>query len=98
MIATGEFGRTPQVNQNGGRDHWPGVWSALVAGGGVRGGQVIGASDSQGAAPAERPIAPAELVATVYRTFGLDLDAKLTLDDQREMVLVDAKPIEELFA
>ena len=98
VIATGEFGRTPQVNQNGGRDHWPGVWSALVAGGGVRGGQVIGASDSQGAAPAERPIAPAELVATVYRTFGLDLDAKLTLDDQREMVLVDAKPIEELFA
>ncbi len=98
VVATGEFGRTPRVNSNGGRDHWPGVWSALVAGGGVRGGQVVGASDSHGAAPAERPIAPAELTATIYHTFGLDLDVPLVADGRGEIPIVDAKPIEELFA
>ena len=56
VVAMGEFGRTPQLNARGGRDHWPGVWSVLFAGGGVRGGQVIGASDRIGAEPRDRPV------------------------------------------
>jgi uncharacterized protein (DUF1501 family) len=72
VVATGEFGRTPRLNAAGGRDHWPGVWSAALAGGGVRGGQVIGASDALGSEPAERPVTPPELVATLYRSLGLD--------------------------
>ena len=70
VIATGEMGRTPWINESGGRDHWPGVWSALVAGGGTSGGQVIGASDPDGR-PRDRPVAVAELVATVGAALGL---------------------------
>lgn len=71
VVATGEFGRSPRINPHSGRDHWPGVWSALLAGGGVRGGQVIGASDAHAAAPACRPVDPAELHATLLQFFGL---------------------------
>ena len=72
VVATGEFGRTPKINAAGGRDHWPGVWSALLAGGGVQGGQVIGASDAHAAGPADRPVAPQELLATMYHGLGID--------------------------
>jgi uncharacterized protein (DUF1501 family) len=72
VVATGEFGRSPKVNLSGGRDHWPGVWSALLAGGGTVGGQVIGASDRTGSEPSGRPVSPAELVATMARSIGLD--------------------------
>jgi uncharacterized protein (DUF1501 family) len=63
VTAAGEFGRTPKLNDRGGRDHWPGVWSGLIAGGGVRGGRVVGASDRLGAVPADRPVPAAELYA-----------------------------------
>ncbi len=56
VLAMGEFGRTPQLNPRGGRDHWPGVWSVLFAGAGVRGGQVVGASDRIGGEPKDRPV------------------------------------------
>jgi hypothetical protein len=72
VIATGEFGRTPHINARGGRDHWPGVWSMLLAGGGIRGGQVIGASDRLGAEPRDQPMTPGDLAATVQRTLGID--------------------------
>ena len=98
VVAVGEFGRTPWVNPHGGRDHWPGVWSALIAGAGVRGGRVIGASDPHGAAPAERPIEPAELTATIYHCLGLDIHAPLPADGPAEFVVADAGPIEELFS
>ena len=71
VVATGEFGRTPKLNAAGGRDHWPGVWSALLAGGGIRGGQVIGASDAHAAAPTDRPVTPQELLATMYHSLGI---------------------------
>ena len=71
VVATGEFGRTPKLNAAGGRDHWPGVWSALLAGGGVRGGQVVGASDHHAEAPASRPVSPQELLATMYHSLGI---------------------------
>ena len=72
VVAVGEFGRTPLINENAGRDHWSGVFSAVFAGGGVRGGQVIGASDAQAAYPATRGWYPADLGATVYRALGID--------------------------
>jgi hypothetical protein len=99
VVATGEFGRTPRLNAAGGRDHWPGVWSALVAGGGVRGGQVIGASDALGAEPADRPVTPAELVATMYLGLGINPARRVETADGESMTLVDdASPIDELFS
>ena len=65
-----EFGRTPKVNPAGGRDHWPGVWTVGFAGGGVKGGRVVGKSDEIGGYPAERPVAPANVVATIYHSLG----------------------------
>ncbi|MGA7411487.1 MAG: DUF1501 domain-containing protein [Bryobacteraceae bacterium] len=72
VVATGEFGRTPRINAAGGRDHWPQCWSLLMAGGGIRGGQVIGASDETASAPKDRPTTPAEIAATIYYSFGID--------------------------
>jgi uncharacterized protein (DUF1501 family) len=97
VVAMGEFGRTPQLNPRGGRDHWPGVWSVLFAGAGVQGGQVIGASDKTAAEPKDRPVTPAEIAATVYRGLGIDLNARLPGPDNRPLPLVEAQPIEELF-
>ena len=76
VMATGEMGRTPWINESGGRDHWPGVWSALIAGGGTRGGQVFGASDDSGQ-PRDRPVALAELVATIAHRRGADRSAQV---------------------
>ncbi len=78
VVATGEFGRTPKLNRSGGRDHWPACWSALLAGGGVRGGQVIGASDRHAAEPIDRPITPAALVATMAESLGIPVDHSTT--------------------
>ena len=75
VVAMGEFGRTPKVvNSSGliGRDHWPDAMSALVSGGGLRMGQVIGSTDSQGAYPADRPLSPKDMLATIYRHLGID--------------------------
>lgn len=93
VVAMGEFGRTPQLNPRGGRDHWPGVWTILFAGGGVRGGQVIGASDQHGAEPKDRPVTPAEVGATIYQALGIDPALRL-----HGQPLVDAPPIMELFS
>ena len=72
VIAMGEFGRTPTINANGGRDHWPDCYSVLLAGGGIRGGTVYGASDRIGAYPDRDPVTPADLAATIYHAFGLN--------------------------
>jgi uncharacterized protein (DUF1501 family) len=93
----GEFGRTPQLNPRGGRDHWPGCWTILFAGGGIRGGQVVGASDPTGSEPADRPVTPGQVAATVYRALGIDLHTRLPGPDGRPIALVEAEPIEELF-
>lgn len=71
VIAVGEFGREPKVNEKAGRDHWPGCYSALVAGAGVRGGRVVGTSDAKAAKPADTPLTPADLNATVLQQVGL---------------------------
>lgn len=100
IIATGEFGRTPKVNPAGGRDHWPGCWTAIFAGGGIKGGQVIGSSDAIGGTPKDRPVSPAEVAATIYTMMGLELETFLPAQLGRIVPLVDgnAKPIKELFA
>jgi uncharacterized protein (DUF1501 family) len=71
VIAMGEFGRTPNVNANGGRDHWPHCWSLVLGGGGIKGGQVIGASD-KGAQVADRLTSIGDVFATIYEAFGID--------------------------
>jgi hypothetical protein len=97
VVATGEFGRTPFINSRGGRDHWPGVWSALFAGGGVRGGQAIGRSDALGGEPNDRPVTPAEVTATIYHALGVDPRTSIPGPNGRPTALVDAEPIAELF-
>lgn len=94
-----EFGRTPRVNPAGGRDHWPQCWTVHFAGGGVQGGRVVGRSDPIGGVPAERPVDPAEIVATIYRSLGLNLETKLPGPQSRPFPLVDfgKREIEELF-
>jgi uncharacterized protein (DUF1501 family) len=99
VVATGEFGRTPKLNAASGRDHWPGVWSALLAGGGVRGGQVVSASDHHAEAPASRPVSPQELLATMYHSLGISPDQYLQTAAGESFALVeDARPIGELFS
>jgi hypothetical protein len=97
VVAAGEFGRTPKVNARFGRDHWPGVWSVLLAGGGVRGGQVVGSSDRHAAEPRDRPVHAAEIAATVYHALGIDPRTPLPGPDGRAAPLVEADPVRELF-
>jgi uncharacterized protein (DUF1501 family) len=72
VIWMGDFGRTPTINGTTGRDHWPYVYSMVLAGGGIRGGQVIGASDRHGAYPHDFPVTPADIHATVFTALGYD--------------------------
>lgn len=74
VVAWGEFGRTPRVNAKAGRDHYPHVFSAAIAGGPVKGGRVVGSSDSKGAFPLANPKAPQDVLATIYRFLGIDVD------------------------
>jgi hypothetical protein len=99
VLAFGEFGRTPKINPAGGRDHHPACWTALFAGGSVKGGQVVGASDEIGYAPKDRPVTPAEIAATVYHGLGIDLATELPGPQGRPMRLVDhgVEPISDLF-
>jgi hypothetical protein len=97
VVAMGEFGRTPKLNHRGGRDHWPGCWTVVFAGAGVRGGQVVGSSDAIGAEPNDRPVTPADIAATVYRGLGIDLGTHLSSPEKGPMPLTEGKPIEELF-
>jgi hypothetical protein len=92
IVVLGEFGRTPKINKYGGRDHWPHCFSVLLAGAGVPGGTVVGASDSDGAYPAHTPVRPPELAATIYRRLGLDTNA----DPRLKPFLQGAGPVADL--
>lgn len=85
VIAMGEFGRTPKLNPRGGRDHWPRVFSVVVAGAGISGGQVIGSSDRTGESPQDDPVTPNDLAATIYTLLGID--------PAHELVTPDGRPI-----
>jgi uncharacterized protein (DUF1501 family) len=94
-----EFGRTPRINPAGGRDHWPQCFTTYFAGGGVQGGRAIGKSDPTGGYPAERPTEPAEVVATIYKSLGFDIETALPGPAGRPFPLVDfgKHEIKELF-
>ncbi|MCH5374017.1 MAG: DUF1501 domain-containing protein [Planctomycetes bacterium] len=100
IVVMSEFGRTPKLNTSGGRDHWPRVFSVALAGGGIRGGQVIGASDSVGESPADRPVTPSDLAATIYRLLGIDPRRELHTPDGRPVRISPptAEVVEELIA
>jgi len=87
IVVMGEFGRTPKLNVSGGRDHWPRVFSVLMAGGGIVGGQVVGRSDAVGESPADRPITPSDLAATIYSRMGIDPATELQTPDGRPVRL-----------
>ncbi len=98
IVAWGEFGRTPRINKNGGRDHWPRVSPALIVGGGCQGGQVIGKTDRQAGAPTERPVHYQDVIATLFNNLGIDA-ATTTIQDTRgrpQYLLDSGTPIREL--
>ena len=99
VIVIGEFGRSPVMTKTAGRDHWPGVMSFLIAGGGIRGGQVIGATDRRGGSIHERPLGPGDLAATVFSHLGIDPGGHWISPSGRPTPLVEnGQPIAELFA
>jgi hypothetical protein len=97
VVATGEFGRTPLLNANGGRDHWAGCWTAIVAGGGVKGGRVVGASDPHGVEPKDRPVTPQQLVATIFHALGVPQTATIPGPDGSPVEVYPGQPVTELF-
>jgi uncharacterized protein (DUF1501 family) len=80
IVAWGEFGRTPKINSKGGRDHWPQVGPALLAGGGIRAGQVIGSTDRTASTATSRPVCYQEILATLYKNLGID-PYRVTISD-----------------
>jgi uncharacterized protein (DUF1501 family) len=97
VVAMGEFGRTPKINGDGGRDHWPDCYSVLLAGGSVQGGAVYGASDRIGAYPASDPVTPGDLAATIFWRFGLNPAAEIRDQTGRPHRLASGEPLERLF-
>ncbi len=99
VFVTGEFGRTPKINQRGGRDHYPRAMFCLLAGGGMKGGQVVGASDAKGEGPKDRPITPDDVAATFYKSLGIDSRKEYHTPSGRPVMIVRyGKPIPELVA
>jgi hypothetical protein len=96
LVVMGEFGRTPKINRYGGRDHWPHVQSVLVAGAGIRGGSVYGSSDKIGSHPADAPVSPADLTATILHLLGVPLDVELHDRTGRLVRVCDGAPIRGL--
>jgi uncharacterized protein (DUF1501 family) len=103
VIWMGEFGRTPRINTRGekpGRDHYPRAWSSVLVGGGIKGGQVIGRTDKEGAAVEERPISTLDFMATVCQILGIDYTKQNQAASGRPVRIVDkgANPVKELLA
>jgi hypothetical protein len=97
VLWMGEFGRTPKINQNASRDHWPQCYSVLLAGGGVKGGYVYGKSDAQAAFPDENPVRPEDLAATVYYMLGIDPGSEIRDRSDRPLV-IGGKPVLDVLA
>lgn len=98
VVWMGEFGRTPRINQDAGRDHWPRSWSVVMGGGGLKGGVVVGETDRDGIDIVDRPVGVMDLIATMSKGMGIDIDTQYTTPRGRPMKVVDAgSPINELF-
>lgn len=94
----GDFGRTSKINKDAGRDHWQNAGSMIFAGAGVRGGQVIGATDEKGEYVTDRPVRPAEVAATIYHALGVDYHKEIITPSGRPVrILADAQPVHEVF-
>jgi len=106
VVVTGEFGRSPKlgvstsgnVNSPDGRDHWPYCYTAIVAGGGTRRGYQYGASDAQASSPADKPLHPVDLVATIYHSLGINPRMEVLNDLKQPRALVEGTPVAGLFA
>jgi hypothetical protein len=97
VLVWGEFGRTPRINQTAGRDHWPNVFSVVMAGGGIKRGVVVGSSDARAEFPKDRPISPQDILATMYRKLGIDVEkAYVNEADRPVQILNQGKPIDEI--
>jgi hypothetical protein len=97
VLVWGEFGRTPRVNKDAGRDHWPGAQSVLVAGGGLKMGQAIGTTDSKAEYPKDRPLSPEDVLSTMYNVLGIDQNVEFMNEAQRPLkILNSGSPITEL--
>jgi hypothetical protein len=102
VLVMGEFGRTPHVNPQLGRDHWPHCWSLVIGGGGIRGGRVVGASDERGAYVAERMVTIGDLYATIYKAMGIDWEKTYMTPIGRPIKIANSiedktgKPVHEL--
>ncbi|MBI3411909.1 MAG: DUF1501 domain-containing protein [Planctomycetes bacterium] len=99
LVWMGEFGRTPRINQNAGRDHWARCWSVVVGGGAIRGGRVYGSTDTDGMAVAENPVSAGDVFATIYRAVGIDPTTKIRDPIGRPFAIAgsNGRPIEALF-
>ena len=96
-MVTTEFGRTPKINKDNGRDHWPKVFSILLAGGGVKRGQIYGSSDPTASEPHSDPLTVEDLATTVYNQMGINADKELMAPGDRPIEIVDGgKVVEEL--
>ena len=98
VVWVGEFGRTPRISSNGGRDHWPQCYSAVLAGGGAKRGFVYGASDKLGAYPTLGQARPEDLAATMFEALGIDPEAEIRDKLNRPLPITRGKPIREVFA
>jgi hypothetical protein len=98
IVWMGEFGRTPKINRNNGRDHWPNSWATVLAGGGIKGGQAVGKTSDDGMEVKERPVTQADLIATVCKGLGIDPDKQNQSNVGRPIRIADAgsKPIKEV--
>jgi hypothetical protein len=97
VVAMGEFGRTPKINKMGGRDHWGACQSVVLAGGGIRGGQIYGATDKYAAQVTDSPVAPNDMIATIYHALGIPPHTTMYDGLNRPHVLSDGQPLTKLF-
>jgi hypothetical protein len=98
VVVLAEFGRTPKINANAGRDHWPDCFSVVLAGGGIQGGAIHGSSDRIGAFPAADPVTPGDLAATLFWRFGIDAKTELHDLTGRPYRLAEGQPLRRAFA
>jgi uncharacterized protein (DUF1501 family) len=98
VVWMGEFGRTPKINDNASRDHWPQCYTTLLAGGGVKRGFVYGASDKTASYPAEDPVRPDDLAATIYYLLGIDPATEVYGVGNRPLAITNGKPVTGVLA
>ena len=97
VVMLGEFGRTPKINPAQGRDHWGACQSVVLAGGGMRGGQVYGSSDQHAAYPKSNPVSPEDVIATMYHALGIPSESLIYDREHRPHKISEGRPLVEIF-